>query len=167
MVLNNYSNWRAFIEKTASNGAMGIPATNIGCFNLSGNTALFGFENSGSAIDNWSLKKGLSAVFGNSDTEVSPSDYVVGGLINVQSITNLVVNINVSGGNGKLETVVSVSATNNSSSAITIRTVGITKELYSNATQHQTVMIARCVLKDTIEVPPYQNFVVTIKWDEA
>ena len=167
MVLNNYSNWRAFIERTASNGATGIAPTIIGCIDINGSSAPFGFSNSGASIDNWSLKKGLSAIFGTSDTEVSPSDYIVGGVIQISSITNLVVNVNVSGGDGKLETVVSVSGTNNNGSAITIKTVGITKELYSNSTQHHTVMIARCVLKDAIEVPPYQNFLVTIKWDEA
>lgn len=166
MVLNNYSNWRAFIERTASNGATGIQETNIGCVDINGQQAAFGFSNSGSSIDNWSLKKGLSAIFGTSDTEVSPSDYVVGGLIQIQGITNLVVNVNVSGGDGKLETVVSASGTNNTGSAITIRTVGITKELYSNSTQRKIVMIARCVLNDAIEVPAYQNFVTTIKWEE-
>lgn len=167
MVLNNYSNWRAFIEKTASNGASGISPVNIGCYNLSGGVAVFGFQNSGSSIDNWSLKKGLSAIFGTSDTDVSPSDYVVGGLIQIPYITNLVVSVNVSGGNGKLETVVSASGTNNTGADITIRTVGITKELWSTGTHHNTVMIARCVLKDAIEVPANQNFIVTVKWDEA
>lgn len=167
MMLNNFANWRAWIDQNPTNGSLGIPDTDIGVKNTSGNTALINFIQNNNSSKNWSMRMGLSVKLGSGTTEVTPNDYYLDTAIADGNFTNLALTASSSGGSGKIETVFTITGINASNSTLNITEIAIIKNLYYSNGSSNPVMIMRGLLSEPLSVPAGEGFTINYKWDEA
>ena len=174
MILNNYWNWKSFIEKNPM-GNGGNANQDIGLLDLSGNHANFCYSSANNGymsthmglIYNWAIKRSLSARIGSGDTAVQASDYALATDI-TSNFSNVSVTSSTSADGNSEKTITTISGTNTSGSSKTIKEVGITGIVYWNPnSDEQTILLVRQILNDPIEVANGQTFTVTITWEEA
>lgn len=174
MILNNYWNWKSYIEKHQM-GNSGATTASIGLIDTSGSAATLwdGAANNGymsthlGLLYNWAIKRDLSAQVGSGDTAVQASDYALATNI-TSSFSNVTATSSTSADGNKEKTIITISGANSSGSTKTIKEVGITAAVYTSSAQNTaTIMLLRHVLDDPIEVANGQTFTVTITWEES
>jgi hypothetical protein len=175
MILNNYWNWKSYIEKNPM-GNSGNTSTNIGLINTSGTSAQFGNGSANNGymsthiglLYNWAIKRALSAVVGSSDTAVQATDYNLGNDI-TSSFSNVSVTTSTTADGNSEKTIVTVSGANSTGSAIIIKEMGITAFAYSTqgTGSGNTVLLIRHVLDTPLTVANGQTFTLTLTWTEG
>ena len=167
MMLNNFANWRAWIDKNPTNGSIGIPDTSIGVKNISGQNAPINFIQNNNSSKNWSMRTDLSVQLGSGTTEVTPNDYFLDTVISDGNFSNLALAVSASGGSGKIETVFTITGVNSSNATQNITEIAIIKKLYYSNNSSNLVMIMRGLLSEPLSVPSGEGFTINYKWDEA
>ena len=108
----------------------------------------------------------LSAIFGSGTNELTVNDYNLSNDIS-SNITINSVNCTSSGTENGLHRTIAISGSNTSEQAITIRQVGITKNIYSNSgNRNSYVMMGAFNLASPITVQPNDQFIINIEWTE-
>ena len=163
MILNNYWNWIKNIQQHA-NGSSGQYET---FRNITGgyNTVNFGGTNS-YYVSNYSLANDAFARFGSSTTEPSASDYCL-----ADDITANITNSSLSYAfecNNNIKRTLLISGHNSGANEITIRQVGIGKQLsYGGSDTKASFLFAVCVLSTPLTVPSGSDFAITLEWVES
>lgn len=167
MILNNYINWKAYIEKNVPYPNSGL-YLDLGIYNLSGSkSSLYvacGSSSYGNLISNWGLKYGLSIRVGSGDTPPEASDSSLASDI-TSSLSNYNVSYTVGAEDGYMTTVFTVAGTNVSADSITIKEIGITKEPVADVSG--AVMLIRELLDTPKVVASGETFSLTITWAEG
>lgn len=173
MILNNYWNWKAFINKQRLSTS-GYAGANIGVINTSGTAISFLYSvngngyisNYGNALLNWTLKSGLSVVVGAGTIEPQGTDYTLESPI---SMSNISVTTDTSADGNTEKTVLTISGTNTTGNAVIIKEIGITKTAYANNNSGGTahaILLLRELLANPINLENGQSFSLTIDWIE-
>lgn len=169
MILDNY--WK-FLQATQQGSSSTTYAPNTGVRRLDGNAtwilstispanqqqALYCFNNKATK-DNTGIRVGSGS------TAPEGTDYCLESDL-TSSITNVVNSHTLTVEDGKLKTTYTMSASNNTTSTITISEVGIYKNYYDDTNSLKTCLFARKLLDTPIEVPAYSGFVINFVWEE-
>ena len=119
---------------------------------------------------NWNPRANLSAVFGTGTTEPSATDYCLASNT-MSNFSNINVTVNTSADGASISTVVTISATNTSGSAITITEVGITKAIEAASSGTEPVLIDSLMVRHLLDTPKTvannESFTLTLEWLES
>lgn len=119
---------------------------------------------------NWNPRANLSAVFGSGTTEPSATDYRLAS-DTTANFSNINVTTNTSADGASISTVVTISATNTSGSAITITEVGITKSIESANNGNEPVPTNSLMVRHLLDTPKTvannESFTLTLEWLES
>ena len=177
MVLNNYWNLMAGMSgitpnfDRAINQEMGVVDTGNG----SQISVTVGWNASFPLVlptmcQNWNPRANLSAVFGSGTTEPSASDYCL-AYDRTADFSNVNVTVNTSADGASISTVVTISGTNTSGSAITITEVGITKAIESAWGGTDPVLTDSLMVRHLLDTPKTvednESFTLTLEWLES
>lgn len=172
MILNNYWRYMYSVENTYYKIGEGNFHIYTGCKDINGGEIEIGGGTPGNAYklgDNFALRSNLGARVGTGNTEPTVSDYELEADI-TGNISNLEVSTITSTTDNSYKTIISISGKNNTTNEITLREVGITKNIrnVNNADNFQVpVLFVRHILDEEISVPSGGNFAFVFEWIEA
>lgn len=174
MILNNYWNLFAGISKiTPTIRDNRVSDFSLRDFNndpvLVTTAFYYSFGPADTMINNWNPRSWLSVRIGSGDTEPTVGDYKLATDI-TSSIADYNYELDTTSSGAKIKTLVIVSGTNNQSSAITIREIGVVKTVETadsgNSSQPKDILVVRYLLENPVTVQPYQGFDLTFEWVE-
>lgn len=178
MILNNYWNLMAGMSGLTFAWSNDTDTyADIGLKDMDGSTLLINPHttdsggNSADVVANWNPRAKLSAVIGNGAQEPTASDFALDSDV-TDDMSNYNVTVNTSASNGEISTVITVTGMNNTGDAITIREVGIVKEItttvWSNYSHvKKDLLIVKHLLETPKTVAAGEGFTLTLEWLES
>ena len=177
MLTNNYWNLIAGMSNMTFVWSNDLDAMeDIGLTDTDGNTLLINphttndYGSSADIVANWCSRSKISAIIGSGDTAPDATDYCLESDI-TSSFSNYSVSTVTSGDGTRVSTVMIISGTNGTSSALTIHEIGVVKEITTTTNNNynhikKNMLIVRHVLSSPRTVQPGESFIQPYEWVE-
>lgn len=172
MILSNYWKWLDGVLKTDiySDGYYD-PTEDLGLVNTSGNAVLITLASSEHEVAWYSRDiNNAEILFGSGSGSIAVDDYAMSSDC-TSSLSDISFTQSSTGTNAGLNRTYTITGTNDGENSVTIREVGIAKNIKwhdrNDGYQTSSILIAKVKLATALTVAPNENFIINLAWNEV